>query len=116
MNSSLMARPARPALERLLQKLVAELTDGLRHGYFEFHVGCEIVGHDRRQVTFRAGKSHRFLIPCEECIVPATVIPTDGTPSEGYRETRNIVSMTSARQVQTSTAGRELRVAHGERH
>jgi hypothetical protein len=100
----------------MLQRFVAELTDGLRHGYFEFHVSCEIVGLDRRQVTLRAGKNHRFLIPHEECIVSAAVIPDIGTPAEPLSQTPHIVPMASARQALTGPAGRELRVAHGERH
>ena len=118
MNNSVMAPSAGAALERVLQRLVAEITDGLRHGYFEFEIGCEIVAHDRRQVTLRAGKNHRFLIPHEECIiVPATsaVTPAIGAPN-AYRQTPHIVPMTSARQVPTGPAGCELRVAHGERH
>lgn len=117
MNNSVMAPAAGAALERVLQKLMAEITDGLRHGYFEFGIACEIVGHDRRQVTLRAGKNHRFMIPYDECVVSATpaVIPAIGTP-QGYPQTPYIVPMTSARQVPTGTASRELRVAHGERH
>jgi hypothetical protein len=116
MNDSVTAPAADAARDRMLRKLVAEVTDGLRHGYFEFHVGCEIVGHDRRQVTLRAGKNHRFLIPGGECTVSASVIPAIGTPAETLFQTQHIVPMASARQAQTGSTGLEPRVAHGERH
>ena len=97
MNGSVTAPAAGVTCDRMLQRLVAEVTDGLRHGYFELHVGCEIVGRDRRQVTLRAGKSHRFLIPHEECVVSAAVIPVIGTPAEQLSQTQHIVPMASAR-------------------
>jgi len=92
-----------------------EVTDGLRHGFFEFTVGCEIVGQERRQLVLHAGKSYRFLIPREECVVSAPlVIPANGTPAGKLEQTRSIVGMTSARQAQTA-AGLGPLVAHDKR-
>ena len=53
---------------RALARVVAEIEDGLRHGYFEYTLTCEIIGRDRRRLTLRAGKSHQFVIPKEECV------------------------------------------------
>jgi hypothetical protein len=43
-----------------LEKIV---TDGLRHGFFECFITCEIVSGGKRQLVIRAGKSHKFTIP-----------------------------------------------------
>ena len=53
-------------LSGALAKLEQEILDGLRHGFFEYVVSCEIVTGQRRRLTIRAGKSHRFTIPEED--------------------------------------------------
>src|SRR5437867_181992 len=35
--------------DRALSRIVAEIHDGLRHGFFEYVLTCEIVGHERRR-------------------------------------------------------------------
>jgi hypothetical protein len=52
----------REALDRL-EGLVVE---GLRHGFFEYSIACEIPNGRKRQLVIRAGKSHKFTIPEEE--------------------------------------------------
>ena len=54
-------------IDRALSRVLAEIYDGLRHGFFELTLTCEVVGQERRRLTVRAGKSHQFLIPQEEC-------------------------------------------------
>ena len=61
--------------DRALQRVLAEIHDGLRHGFFEFTLTCEIISHERRQLTVRAGKSYQFVIPKEDC-VRSTPSPT----------------------------------------
>jgi hypothetical protein len=56
------------SVRRALSRVVAEIEDGLRHGYFEYTLTCEIIGHERRRLTLRAGKSHQFVIPKEDCV------------------------------------------------
>jgi hypothetical protein len=46
-----------------LKKIVV---DGLRHGFFECSVACEIISGGKRQLMIRAGKSHKFIIPENE--------------------------------------------------
>jgi hypothetical protein len=46
-----------------LEKIVA---DGLRHGFFDCSIACEIVSGGKRQLVIRAGKSHKFTIPEDE--------------------------------------------------
>jgi hypothetical protein len=47
----------------LLEKIVA---DGLRHGFSNCSIECEIVDGRRRILVIRAGKSHKFYIPEDE--------------------------------------------------
>ena len=61
--------------DRALQRVLAEIHDGLRHGFFEFTLTCEIIRHEQRRLTLRAGKSYHFVIPKEDC-VRSTPSPT----------------------------------------
>ena len=49
----------RGALDRL-EGLVVE---GLKHGFFDYSIACEIANGGKRQLVIRAGKSHKFTIP-----------------------------------------------------
>ena len=42
------------------------VVDGLRHGFFDCSLTCEIVKDGRRQLVIREGKSHKFTIPADE--------------------------------------------------
>lgn len=57
-----------PAIDRAISRVLAEIHDGLRHGFFEFTVTCEIVGQERRRLILQAGKSYQFVIPKEDCV------------------------------------------------
>jgi hypothetical protein len=46
-----------------LEKVVVE---GLRHGFFDCSIACEIGNGGKRQLVIRAGKSHKFTIPEDE--------------------------------------------------
>ncbi len=46
-----------------LEKVVV---DGLRHGFFDYSIACEIGRGGKRQLVIRAGKSHKFTIPEDE--------------------------------------------------
>lgn len=45
-----------------MDRLYKEVRDGLRHGFFELTVACEIVKGGKRALTIKAGKNHRFTI------------------------------------------------------
>lgn len=62
-------------LHQALRRLTAEIHDGLSHGFFEFSLTCEVIGQERRRLTLRAGKSHQFVIPKEECLRSAPPTP-----------------------------------------
>ena len=49
----------REALDRLCSLVV----DGLKHGFFDYSISCQIVNGGKRQLVIRAGKSHKFTIP-----------------------------------------------------
>jgi hypothetical protein len=48
-----------------LEKIVV---DGLRHGFFDYSVSCEIGIGGKRQLVVRAGMSHKFIIPEAELL------------------------------------------------
>jgi hypothetical protein len=50
-------------LSEALAHLEKVVVDGLRHGFFEFAIACEIGNGGKRQLVIRAGKSHKFIIP-----------------------------------------------------
>jgi hypothetical protein len=52
-------RQLREALDRIERLLV----DGLRHGFFEYSIACDVGKDRRRQLVVRAGKNHKFTIP-----------------------------------------------------
>lgn len=58
---------ASTAEDRALQRVVTEIREGLRHGYFDYGVSCEVIGQGRRRLQLRAGKNYQFVIPADEC-------------------------------------------------
>jgi hypothetical protein len=69
-NGSVVHEPDRlgdGARDRAMRRIIAELEAGLRHGYFEYTVTCEVIGHGRRRLVLHAGKSYQFVIPADEC-------------------------------------------------
>jgi len=62
-------------LDRALGRILSEIHAGLRHGYFEYTLTCEVISQGRRRVLLRAGKHYQFVIPADECESP--VRPSD---------------------------------------
>ena len=52
----------REALDRLRGLII----DGLKHGFFDYSISCEVGTKGRRQLVIRAGMSHKFTIPEDE--------------------------------------------------
>jgi len=46
--------------------LEALVVDGLKHGFFDYSIVCEVANGGRRQLVIRGGKSHKFTIPEDE--------------------------------------------------
>jgi hypothetical protein len=61
--------------DRALCRVLAEIQDGLRHGHFDFRLTSEVITQERRRFTLRAGKSHQFVIPKDECVSIVTIDP-----------------------------------------
>ena len=59
-----MSGQVREALDRL-EGLVVE---GLKHGFFDYSIACEIDNGGKRRLVIRAGKSHKFTIPEDELL------------------------------------------------
>ena len=59
-------RAQRGQLREALDRLEGLVVDGLKHGFFEYSIACEVANGGKRQLAIRAGKSHKFTIPENE--------------------------------------------------
>jgi hypothetical protein len=50
-------------LREALDRLRGLVVDGLKHGFFDYSISCEVGSKGKRQLVIRAGKSHKFTIP-----------------------------------------------------
>ena len=50
-------------MREALDYLRGLVVDGLKHGFFDYSISCEVGNKGRRQLVIRAGKSHKFTIP-----------------------------------------------------
>ena len=57
-----LARAHHGQLAEALVHLETVVVEGLRHGYFEYTITCEIGNGRKRHLVVRAGKSHKFTI------------------------------------------------------
>jgi hypothetical protein len=62
-NSAPASRNQFDAARAHLEQVIVE---GLRHGFFECVIACDIGRGGKRQLVIRAGKSHKFTIPDED--------------------------------------------------
>jgi len=60
---SIQSRDYGAQLRDALDRIEGLVVDGLRHGFFEYSLACEIGKDGRRKFVIRAGKSHKFTIP-----------------------------------------------------
>ena len=49
-----------------LDRLEGLVVDGLKHGFFDYSIACEIASGGKRHLLIRAGMSHKFTIPEDE--------------------------------------------------
>jgi hypothetical protein len=61
-----VSRPHHGQFSAALACIEEVVVDGMRHGFFDCSIACEIGNGGKRQVVIRAGKSHKFTIPEEE--------------------------------------------------
>lgn len=48
-----------------LDRLEVLVVDGLKHGFFDYSIACEVGNGGKRHLVIRAGKSHKFTIRAE---------------------------------------------------
>ncbi len=53
-------------LRKALDRLEGLVVDGVKHGFFDYSIACEVANGGKRQLVIRAGKSHKFTIPENE--------------------------------------------------
>jgi hypothetical protein len=63
---SIQNRACGQQLREALDQIEELVVDGLRHGFFDYSLACQIGKDRRRQLVIRAGKSHKFTIPEDE--------------------------------------------------
>ena len=54
---------AKHSIEGLMERVVKELREGIRHGHFDFVITGAHARGEHVEVILKAGKNHRFLIP-----------------------------------------------------
>jgi len=59
-------RVARGQVRDALDRLESLVLDGLKHGFFDYSIACEIGTGGKRHLVIRAGKSHKFTIPPDQ--------------------------------------------------
>ena len=50
----------------MLNKLCAEVREGVKHGFFEYTIKCELINGSKRRLQIGAGKNYQFTIPENE--------------------------------------------------
>jgi hypothetical protein len=63
---ALQSRTYGPQLRGALEHLEALVVKGLRHGFFDYSIKCEIGKDGRRELIIGAGTSYKFTIPENE--------------------------------------------------
>jgi hypothetical protein len=55
-----------PQVRDALDCLEGLVVDGLKHGFFDYSIACEIKNGGKRNLVIRAGKNYKFTVPAEE--------------------------------------------------
>jgi hypothetical protein len=63
-NSS--PRIAYGQVREALESLEGLVVEGLKHGFFDYSITCEVGNGGKRHLVIRAGKSHKFTISADE--------------------------------------------------
>lgn len=53
-------------LEAVLDKIRLEILSGVKHGFFDYQITCEIAKDKKRKLTLKTGKSYQFYISDHE--------------------------------------------------
>jgi len=47
-------------------KMLSDIFSGIKHGFFKCEIECETIQGKKRQITYKAGKSHKFVVSEDE--------------------------------------------------
>ena len=64
-------------LEQALARLHEIVLDGLRHGFLECMLSCELIKEEKRRFEIAAGKCHQFVIAEDDLLEPDLPICRD---------------------------------------
>jgi hypothetical protein len=65
-DAALLEHTSTGQLREALKRLEGLVVDGLKHGFFECSISCEVASGGKRQLIICAGKSYKFTIPEHE--------------------------------------------------
>jgi hypothetical protein len=65
-SEPLFQRAKSGRVREVLDRLEGLVVEGLKHGFFDYSIACEIANGGKRQLVIRAGLSHKFTIPEDE--------------------------------------------------
>jgi hypothetical protein len=65
-SEPLFQRAKSGRVREVLDRLEGLVVEGLKHGFFDYSIACEIANGGKRQLVIRAGMSHKFTIPEDE--------------------------------------------------
>ena len=66
LNTASLQRSPGGQVREALDRMEGLIIDGLKHGFFDYSIACEVGNGGKRQLVIRAGKSHKFTIPENE--------------------------------------------------
>jgi hypothetical protein len=61
-----LQRGGRGQVREALDRLEVLIVDGLKHGFFEYSIVCQVGNGAKRHLMIRAGNSYKFTIREEE--------------------------------------------------
>jgi hypothetical protein len=61
-----MSNYSNRTLEKALEQITEAIKSGVKHGFFECQINCEIVKGNKRKITIRTGKSYQHHISEDE--------------------------------------------------
>ena len=49
-------------VKKVFEQLANEIKSGVKHGFFEYQINCEVVKENKRKITIKTGKSYQYYI------------------------------------------------------
>src|SRR5690242_6072198 len=61
-HGQLLARVSKGDLRGMMDCLERLMMEGIKHGFFEYSIRCEVISGGKRQVVVGAGKIYKFTV------------------------------------------------------